>query len=709
MGLFRQSQNQKPSSSSSSFTFFNPNPMLSNTTTIPIDARTTSSAQSVRSTHSSSTVKATSPPISTAGVSMSVIGAETGSVFPYPVGNGKPSTFHNDHDTDMDDPFTTPQLGHQHKHGHQRHRIDSQGVPIPPIPPRASSMAQAQSSFSSTTSLPSVQVTIATPTKQRVKDEQDHADHHHHQHHSHPYQQGGYAYSSSFGSGSLDITDGYTGQHDVGSGAGGSFTPQVPYHYSSSTDQLTTSYTSMEEESDSELQVQDQERKRKEEEEAKKERQKRMGRDRQRKKRQKDRAELEVSLSCLCLWDMWLIKQAARAQIQAQAQAQAQAQQTHFHPPNPYDQTFISRHTSTPNLGLAPVIVPSTNLSIIPPPSSASSIYSSLPNSASFPSLSLSLSPNTQHTSQQTSGQSSPSTLFSPITPAITSASALVNQEQTHPWYNTPNGNRASKSAVDLRSSRLSISTHTHRPPSSISKAISKGKATAKNTHSPSTGTGQNSAKRRRSEPEPEPFKAREVGLGVVGVGIPEHAIAQGQEQGQGAVEFLSTPPGDIPKNLKSHKERPGIRRTASDSAAVALDFTGHPQHLGQSHMYGHAHAHGQGQVTVQRSPTPPLLDSLKTEHLVLDEEMPISSTYVHQSDTNSGLAQADLLASIALHALIDNTGDDVQRALAELKFTRESLMGLGLQSDLAGFFRRYSLEKEMGAVSLEVSFLFLS
>jgi hypothetical protein len=222
---------------------------------------------------------------------MSVMGAETGAVFPYPVGNGKPSTFHNDHDTDMDDPFTTPQLGHGHGHRHQRHRIDSQGVPIPPA--RTTSLDQTHSSFSSTTSLPSVQVTNATPTKQRIKDVQDHVDHHHHQHHSHPYQQGGYAYSSSFGSGSLDITDGYTGQHEVGFGAG--FTPQVPYHYSSSTDQLTTSYTSMEEESDSELQIQDEERKRKEEEEAKKERQKRMGRDRQRKKRQKDRAELEVS------------------------------------------------------------------------------------------------------------------------------------------------------------------------------------------------------------------------------------------------------------------------------------------------------------------------------------------------------------------------------------------------------------------------------
>lgn len=115
MGLFRQSQNQKPSSSSSSssFSFFSPTSMsTTNTDTstnpIPSEGRETSSAQSVRSTHSNSTVKATSPPHP--GMSTG-----TGTVFPYTV--GQPSTFHNDHDTDMDDPFVTPsssQVGHAH-------------------------------------------------------------------------------------------------------------------------------------------------------------------------------------------------------------------------------------------------------------------------------------------------------------------------------------------------------------------------------------------------------------------------------------------------------------------------------------------------------------------------------------------------------------------------------------------------------------------
>lgn len=363
----------------------------------------------------------------------------------------------------------------------------------------------------------------------------------------------------------------------------------------------------------------------------------------------------------------------------------------------------MSRNPSITSL--APIAVPHPNLSIVPPappppPSSTSSIYSSLPNSASFPSLSLSISPNTPYTntSQHTSGQSSPSTLFSPMTPAITSApssgSALGNGSHSHPWSNSTTGNRASKSAVDLRSSR--ISTTTHRPPTSTK---SKGKIIhppphrVPGTSTPTSSSQQNSAKRRRSEPEPEPFKSKEVGLGVI-MGIPEHANSQDQGQGQGAIELLSSPPVD---QFKNQKERPGIRRTASDSAAVALDFTGH------SHSYpmGIANANVTGHM--QRSPTPPLLDSLKTEHLALDEEMPMPTFTTHDpTGSGTGSAQADLLASIALHALVDNPTEQVQRALADLKFTRESLMGL--QSDLAGFFGRYSLEKEMGAVSLNVS-----
>lgn len=188
-------------------------------------------------------------------------------------------------------------------------------------------------------------------------------------------------------------------------------------------------------------------------------------------------------------------------------------------------------------------------------------------------------------------------------------------------------------------------------------------------------------------------------------MGIPEHVNAQEQGQGQGAIEFLSSPPVD---QIKNQKERPGIRRTASDSAAVALDFTGHSL----SYPMGIANTNVTGQV--QRSPTPPLLESLKTEHLALDEEMPmplstnhpphplLSDPAVSGTAPASGSAQANLLASIALHALVDNPAEEIQRALADLKFTRESLMGL--QTDLAGFFGRYSLEKEMGAVSLNVS-----
>jgi hypothetical protein len=103
-----------------------------------------SSARSSRSIQSNTTVKAISPPPTSSSTA-----------FPYTV--GRLSTFH-DTDTDMDDPFSMP----THV-GHHRHRIDSQGVPIPPA--RTTSLGQhghSNSISSSDTSLPSVQVTTAT-------------------------------------------------------------------------------------------------------------------------------------------------------------------------------------------------------------------------------------------------------------------------------------------------------------------------------------------------------------------------------------------------------------------------------------------------------------------------------------------------------------------------------------------------------------------
>ena len=147
----------------------------------------------------------------------------------------------------------------------------------------------------------------------------------------------------------------------------------------------------------------------------------------------------------------------------------------------------------------------------------------------------------------------------------------------------------------------------------------------------------------------------------------------QDQSQGQGPIEFLSTPT-DEHGSVK--KERPGMRRTASDSAATALEFS----HTHQS-----------------RSPTPPLLESLKSGYIPLD---PLPQ------GQNQSQTQAGLLASVALASLVDNPSENVMRALAELKFTREGL--LGLQNELASFFGKFSLEQEMGAVSLEVRpFLF--
>jgi hypothetical protein len=251
-----------------------------------------SSARSIHSTHSNTTVKATSPPTSHPTPTPS---SSSSTAFPYTV--GRLSTFH-DADTEMDDPFSIkPTLGHrqgqEHGHGHQRHRIDSQGVPIPPA--RTSSLAHpsnphshthshshSHSVSSSDTSLPSVQVTTATPTKSSSK------------HQQHPYQSQGQGhgqydqYSSSFGHGSLDVTE----DHLFGHGPGQGYTfPQ----YWSSTDQLT----SLDDESDGEAEMRGQRLLVREMNEADKaERTRRQGRERQRRKRAKDKEE-KVCLSLL--------------------------------------------------------------------------------------------------------------------------------------------------------------------------------------------------------------------------------------------------------------------------------------------------------------------------------------------------------------------------------------------------------------------------
>jgi hypothetical protein len=142
------------------------------------------------------------------------------------------------------------------------------------------------------------------------------------------------------------------------------------------------------------------------------------------------------------------------------------------------------------------------------------------------------------------------------------------------------------------------------------------------------------------------------------------------QDQSQGPIEFLSTPTDE--NGPIKPKERPGMRRTASDSAATALEFSTH------THQ--------------SRSPTPPLLESLKSGYIPLD---PLPQNQ----------SQAGLLASVALNALVDSPSENVKRALSELKFTREGL--LGLQNELSSFFGRFCLEKEMGAVTLEVCLVF--
>jgi len=221
-----------------------------------------SSVRSVHSTHSNTTVK---------GSTSHNEPTSSSTAFPYTV--GRLSTFH-DTDMDMDDPFAIPPT--QSHHHHARHRIDSQGVPIPParttsLGHHTHSHSHTHSVSSSDTSLPSVQVTTATPTKRQNNS-------------SHPYQdqapQYG-QYGNSLGHGSLDITEDHQGY---------TF-PQ----YSSSTDQLN-SYTSVEDDSD--LDPEFRQAAMISEQEDKVERARRQGRDRQRRKRAKDKEEKVCPSPC---------------------------------------------------------------------------------------------------------------------------------------------------------------------------------------------------------------------------------------------------------------------------------------------------------------------------------------------------------------------------------------------------------------------------
>jgi hypothetical protein len=354
--------------------------------------------------------------------------------------------------------------------------------------------------------------------------------------------------------------------------------------------------------------------------------------------------------------------------------------------PIPTTPTSVSRASSTrrnsrnhSTTSLAPLIVP-TYSSVSPGlgPMSATSMYSSLPTSTSFPSLSPNGSIYTIP-SQQTSSASSPTTFLSPMTPATattvgsgsgqTSASASTSAFDGYPWANSQS--RASKSAVDVRASAQTRRSQKSkaRPPSSYSHSQANIVLAAP---ARTFTTQSHPAKRRRSEPEPELMKTKDVGLGVVG--IPEHS--------QGPMEFLA-PTNEIKMSTPT-KERPGMRRTASDSATTTLDFFTLPARQ------------------ASRSPTPPLLESLKTEYTALDEEMPSAPT----RDMSQTSDQAGLLASVALTALMESPLDGVKRALAELRLSQDSLRAL--QPELAAFFGRFHLENEMGAVTLEVSLVSL-
>lgn len=273
MGLFHQNTSSSSSSTLSSVSYL----MDRNYPPNIASRSSSSSSRSVHSTHSNTTLKANSPPNNR----IPPVASSNATIFPYAV--GKISDYHNlgiggssgyqqeDGDTNTIDPFAIAHQSHNH---HQRHRIDSQGVPIPPA--RTTSLSHQPSS--STASLPSVQVTTATPTKNRVRPDTASSS-----------SFAGVSFDNAYGSGSLDLSIS-DDVYDRTPSEGGPPLPTMS-HASSSTDQLTS--TSIDEDSDPEAQAE--KRAQQMELKWKKDRERELGKARQRKKRAKDKAEKEAS------------------------------------------------------------------------------------------------------------------------------------------------------------------------------------------------------------------------------------------------------------------------------------------------------------------------------------------------------------------------------------------------------------------------------
>lgn len=237
--------------------------------------------------------------------------------------------------------------------------------------------------------------------------------------------------------------------------------------------------------------------------------------------------------------------------------------------------------------------------------------------------------------SQQSSGVSSPTTAFSMTT---------GDEGQIRSFGNR---NLASKSAVDVRTSSYSSARKLKPPPPIII----------------SDSSYSSSAKRRRSEPEPEVFK-REFGLGVVGIAEndPMEMLDSPHKPSVGEHHHWNTTP---------NKERPGIRRTTSESAAVMLHCST---------------AAGPG----SRSPTPPPL------HVPQSSYYP-SVALPHNQASEDGMLFAQTIASF----LSKSKNSVVRKAVSSLGIRSHDLAAM--LPDLAACYDKHKLENKMGAVSLEV------
>lgn len=623
MGLFNHHQRHSSSSTS----------MEPRSSSRHVSSRSSiSSAHSVHSSNSTATLKADGPrPASSSAPLAYAVGFQQPEYQQH-----QPTGLYGHPDIDMTEMDLSAGMYVQH--------APSSSSRHPPVPPARTSSLTHPEPVSSSSHLPTVSLTHATPTKNRSA-KQERSDYHDQALSSSPTKTGG---RLGYGSLAVDETELITSDGRIN-------VPYVEQKARARADFRAVKHDDSEEE---EAQA-----RRALLEQSKKERTREQGRKRQARKRERDKKAKEVSDSAVALHcDSADLLQEAKASLSASVSS------------DKYQHSgFASRNTSTASL--APPSTPGITATTPPfgPSTSTSSFPSSLPTSASFTSLQLTASPFSGP-SQQISGTSSPNTAFSPMTSTAGSATVL----DQHSWSSTRT--YASRSAVDVRQNPFSSDT-----PRKAKQGDHRGSFAGLNMtldqHSPSTTTPTvvispsaqiHPAKRRRSEPEPELFKkGTAVGLGVMGFA----------EHDQEAVEYLDSPAkpsrSSADQSGQSHKERPNIRRTASDSAAVMLDLS-QPQ-------------------PENRSPTPPLLPSLKRDYNTVDDH-----------DTTSAPAptkEGEWFAEAVVTSMTCSEHSAVQTTLSRLGINLDDLRSMS--ADFAICYdklKQSKLVKKMKEVSLDVS-----